>query len=299
MPASLRSRFWKAAIRAAFKDKELSIPELRARSERNGRVHPPFPKDVGTEDLVLDGLRCAAIRPARERPGRVVLYLHGGGYVTGSIESYRMLCVPLSRALGLRVVVPEYRLAPEHPYPAALEDALKAFRGLLAEGYSASGIVLAGDSAGGGLCLAAALSLRDSGGPAPAAVVCLSPWTDLANSGDSHAGNAKSEALLDTGTLDRWAALYAGGARLDDPYVSPVRGDFRGFPPLLIQVDRGEILLADSTALAAKARAAGVDVALSVWDGLWHVWPALGDLIPESGAAFAEMKDFLEARSIP
>lgn len=298
MPASLRSRFWKAAIRAAFRDKGLSIPELRARSERNGRFHPPFPTDTGIEEIVLEGLRCAAIRPPRERPEKVVLYLHGGGYVTGSIESYLMLCVPLARALGLRVVLPEYRLAPEHPYPAALEDALKAFRGILAEGYAASDIVLAGDSAGGGLCLAAALSLRDSGSPSPAAVICLSPWADLSNSGASHAANAKSEALLDTGTLDRWAALYSGGARLDDPYISPVHGDFRGLPPLLIQVDRGEILLDDSRTVAEKAEAAGVDLSLSVWDGLWHVWPALGDLVPESGAAFAEARAFLEARSI-
>ncbi|NLJ47941.1 MAG: alpha/beta hydrolase, partial [Treponema sp.] len=290
--------FWKAAIRAAFRDKGLSIPELRARSERNGRVHPPFPTDTGIEEIVLEGLRCAAIRPPRERPGKVVLYLHGGGYVTGSIESYWMLCVPLARALGLRVVLPEYRLAPEHPYPAALEDALKAFRGLLAEGHAASDIVLAGDSAGGGLCLAAALSLRDSGSPSPAALICLSPWADLTNSGASHASNAKSEALLDTRDLDRWAALYAGGARREDPYVSPVNGDFRGFPPLLIQVDRGEILLDDSRAVAEKARAAGVDLVLSVWEGLWHVWPALGDLVPESGAAFAEARAFLEARSI-
>lgn len=295
---SLRSRFWKAAIRLALKRKGLSIPELRARSERNGRFHPPFPKDTGIEETVLEGLRCGDIRPPWERPGRVVLYLHGGGYVTGSIESYRMLCVPLARALGLRVIVPEYRLAPEHPYPAALEDALSAFRGLLAEGFAASDIVLAGDSAGGGLCLAAALSLRGSGGPTPAAVICLSPWADLSNSGASHASNAKSEALLDTRDLDRWAALYAGGARLEDPYVSPVNGDFRGFPPLLIQVDREEILLDDSWAVAERARAAGVDVVLSVWDGLWHVWPALGDLIPESGAAFEEMRAFLETRAI-
>lgn len=298
MPASLRSRLWKAAIRTAFRNKGLSIPELRARSARNGRVHPPFPRDTRIGDLFLGGLRCADIRPPRERPGRVVLYLHGGGYVTGSIESYLMLCVPLARALGLRVVVPEYRLAPEHPYPAALQDALAAFRGLPAEGYSGSGIVLAGDSAGGGLCLAAALSLRDSGEPMPAALLCLSPWADLSDSGASHAANVKSEVLLDTGTLDTWASLYAGGARLDDPYLSPVRGNFRGLPPLLIQVDRGEILLDDSRAVAEKAAAAGVDASLSVWDGLWHVWPALGDLVPESGAAFAEMREFLEARSI-
>ena len=129
---SLRSRFWKAAIRLALRKEGLPIPELRARSERNGRVHPPFPKDTVIEETVLDGLRCADLRPPRERPGRIVLYLHGGGYVTGSIESYGMLCVPLARALGLRVIVPEYRLAPEHPFPAALEDALSAFRGLLA-----------------------------------------------------------------------------------------------------------------------------------------------------------------------
>jgi acetyl esterase/lipase len=132
----------------------------------------------------------------------------------------------------------------------------------------------------------------------PAALICMSPWADLANTAGSHTANAETDVLLTTAMLDLWASAYAGGARLDDPYLSPIYGDFRDFPPILIQADRGEILLDDSRTLAEKARAAGVDVTLSVWEGLWHVWPALGGLIPESEAAFREMGEFLAAHSL-
>jgi len=298
MPTSLRSRFWKAAIRLAFRDKDLSIPQERARSEQSGRFHPPFPKGLRVDEFALDGLRCAAIHPAAEIPGKVLLYLHGGGYVTGSIAASLMLCVPLSRSLSMHVVVPEYRLAPEHPYPAALDDALKAFRWLLAQGYAGSDIVMAGDSAGGGLCLSTVLALRDSGEPLPAALLCLSPWTDLSNAGASHTANAGRDVLLCTAMLDRWASCYASGRPLEDPGLSPINGDYHGCPPLCILADRSEILLDDSVNLARRAEAAGVDFSLSLWDGLWHVWPALGDLIPESEAAFSCMRQFLATRGV-
>lgn len=296
MATSLRAACMRRVIRLIFKEQGLSVERERERSLATGKAHPRFPRSVRVGRFDIDGMPCASIEPAsagRVGPVRVVLYLHGGGYVTGFIDSSLMLCVPMARELGLRLVLPEYRLAPEHPFPAAIDDALKAYRRLLSEGYAPGEIALAGDSAGGGLCLAVLQAIRDSGGPVPAAALCLSPWADLTHSGRSHVENAATDPLLHLEMLKQWASYYAGGASLADPLVSPVFADFSGFPPLLLQVDSGELLLDDSLAIAERARAAGVDARLIRREGLWHVWPALGDLIPESRQAFGAMKAFL------
>ncbi|MEW5940449.1 MAG: alpha/beta hydrolase, partial [Chloroflexota bacterium] len=204
-----------------------------------------------------------------------------------------MLCIPMAQTLKTTMLLPEYRLAPEHPFPAALEDSLKAYRWLLEQGYQPANIVIAGDSAGGGLSVATALALRDNHEPLPAAIICISPWADLTHSGQSHLANAESEAVLDTKLLKEWALCYADQARLGDPLVSPVFADLRGLPPLLIQVGDEEILLDDSRMLADKARADGVDVSLRIWKGMWHVWHSMGGLIPESRLAFEEMGRFV------
>lgn len=296
MSISLRTRFWRSAIRRVFKESGLSIPAERLRSNKNSRFHVPFPKNIGIEAFDIDGMPAVSIRPPEALERRVILHLHGGGYVTGSIAAYLMLCVPMSRAMGMRIVLPEYRLAPEHVFPAALDDGLKAFRWLRTQGYEASDIILSGDSAGGGLCLATVLALRDAGEALPGAVLCLSPWADLTNASDSHASNASTEILLKTEMLDLWARHYAGDDGLSNPLVSPVFADFKDFPALFIQVASGEVLLDDSLALQKAALLAGVDVELRIWDDLWHVWPVLGDLIPESRLAFNEMKRFLGER---
>ncbi|MBU0928202.1 MAG: alpha/beta hydrolase [Spirochaetes bacterium] len=295
MAPSIRSRFWRSVIRRVFAKQGLSVLDERARSVKNSKVHVPFPKIIRVERFSVGGMPCASILPTREEGRRVVLYLHGGGYVTGSIDASLMLCVPMARALNARLVVPEYRLAPEDPFPAALDDALSAYRWLLAQGYAPSDVVFAGDSAGGGLCLATIAALRDAGEGLPSCALCLSPWTDLTNSGESHSANARTDVLLTTEMLKLWAGYYAGSTDLSDPRVSPRFADFSGFPPILILVDRGEILLSDSLAVAERAGAAGVEVSLVQRDGLWHVWPALGDLLPESDEAFAEMRRFIEA----
>lgn len=297
MAISLRTRFWRSALRKVFKESGLTIQAERLRSSKNSRFHVPYPKSIGIEAVDIDGMQAVSIRSLKADTDRVILHLHGGGYVTGSIPAYLMLCVPMSRTMGMRIVLPEYRLAPENVFPAALDDALKAFRWLLRQGYKASDIILSGDSAGAGLCLATVLALRDAGEALPGAVLCLSPWADLTNSSDSHASNASSEVLLKTGMLDQWARYYAGEDGLRNPLVSPVFADFKGFPPLFIQVDSGEVLLDDSLAVEKAAREAGVDVELLLWDDLWHVWPVLGDLIPESRLAFEEMKRFLDERT--
>jgi acetyl esterase/lipase len=296
MASSLRSKFWRTVLRKIFMETGLTIQAERLRSTKNSKYHLPFPLSVRVDDLDVDGLQSVSLSPADAYEKQVVLHLHGGGYVTGSIGAYLMLCIPMAKALRTRIILPEYRLAPEYPFPAALDDALKAYRWLLAQGYEGSSITLSGDSAGGGLCLATVQALRDAGEPLPGAVLCLSPWTDLTHSSQSHKDNIRSEVLLRTDMLRLWASYYAGSADLRNPLISPVFADFRGFPPLLILVDRGEILLDDARMVAERAKAAGVQVTLSVRDGLWHVWPIVGDLVPESGKAFDEMARFLGER---
>lgn len=211
-----------------------------------------------------------------EAPGvdceSVLLFLHGGGYVSGSLESHRHLVAEAGRQAGLRTFAPEYRLAPEHPFPAALDDAVEAYRFLLAEGFSPERIVVAGDSAGGGLAISALLAIRDAGLVQPACAWCISPWVDLALTGESMDGKAASDPIIARANLEELAALYLNGANTDTSLASPIHGDLAGLPPLLIQVGSAETLLDDSVRLARRAGAADVRVQLEVWPGMIHVW---------------------------
>ncbi|GAB4546559.1 MAG: alpha/beta hydrolase [Anaerolineales bacterium] len=251
------------------------------------------PAGVEVERVVIGHIPAAWIKPDGAQSEKVIVHLHGGGYVLGGIESSLAMCILMAQTLKRKVLLPEYRLAPEHPFPAAVEDAAQVYLWLLAQGYPSRNIVISGDSAGGGLSLAAAMSLREAGAPLPAAVVCMSPWTDLTFSGKSHVTKARVEPVLREDVLRMWAAAYCGEENFSHPLISPLYGDFRGFPPLLIQVGGDEILLDDSIALAEKARADGADVTLKIWAGMWHVWQALGEALPESKRAFEEMAAFL------
>jgi acetyl esterase/lipase len=298
MSLSLPARFWSSVLRRAYQDRRLSIDAERRREQRAARLMTRLPVGADLDRSEIAGVRAIWLRPRGAPRDSLVLHFHGGGYVLGSPDSHVWMCGPMARALGMELVLPYYRLAPEHPFPASLEDALAVYRGLVAQGYAASRILVSGDSAGGGLGLALVLALKEAGEALPGGVLCLSPWTDLTHSGGSHVSLAGKDALLRTETLREWAALYAGAERLDHPLVSPIYGDLRGFPPLLIQVGSEEILLDDSVAFAEKARAAGVAVSLKVWKGLWHVWPAFRELIPESRLAFEEMGRFARARGL-
>jgi epsilon-lactone hydrolase len=295
MPLSLRARIWRAILPVIFGKRPPTLAAHRARDEKLSQSAPP-PKGMQVEMVDANGIRAAWFRPQNAPGNRALLYLHGGGYVLGSIETRKMMCALMADSLGMNVLAIDYRLAPENPYPAALEDARKAFLWLLAEGFAAENLLIAGDSAGGGLSLATALSLRDNGEPLPGGVVCLSPWADLTNRAASHHTKAASDPILQTDLLDEWARYYTEEANLQNALVSPVFANFDNFPPLLIQAGSEEILLDDALTLAKKAQVAGVDVTLSIWQGLWHVWPALGDLIPESRAAFEEIKDWSNSR---
>ena len=298
MSISFKSRFWRTILRATFKNKKLSIAELRANGVKNSKMLGEVSKNITVEKINMEGIQAEWLIPfsSSTRSEKVILYLHGGGYVTGSIEDHRMMCGLLANATGTKVLIPEYRLAPEHPFPAALDDALKVYQWLLDQGYSSANMIIAGDSAGGGLSVATVLALKEKSGSLPAAVVCLSPWADLALTGQSHTTKAKAEAILNKDVLYEWALCYTDESNLTNPLVSPVHGDFHGFPPLLIQVGSEEILLDDSTLLAEKAKSAGVDVTLKIWDGMWHVWQALGDLIPENKKTFEEIGQFVQGQ---
>jgi len=293
MSISLRARFWRIILRKVFKERRLSIEENRIRSASTARM-TRIPKNITVSDTEADGIRAKWISPINEKNGKVILHLHGGGYVTGGMDSHLMMCIPMAQTLKAKIFLPEYRLAPEHPFPAAVDDAVKVYRWMLAQGYQAQDIILSGDSAGGGLALATVLSLREAGDPLPAAVVCMSPWTDLTFTGPSHITKAKADCVLLTDVLREWGACYVGTETPDHPLISPIYADFHNFPPLLIQVGSDEVLLDDARMLAEKAKVDGVNVTLKIWDEMWHVWPALGDLIPESKKAFEEIGQFID-----
>jgi acetyl esterase/lipase len=230
-------------------------------------------------------------------PDRAILYLHGGGYVAGSAWTHRELLGRLARLTGLRVVAPDYRLAPEHPLPAALEDAVAAWDALLATGLDARRIALAGDSAGGGLALALLAVLCARGTP-PGAVVAFSPWTDLTGGGASVRANAAVDPIFPGERMAELIGFTLGDVPAADPRLSPLFADFSGAPPVLIQVGSTEILRDDSTRMAEHLRRFGSEVMLEIWPDCTHVWQMFG-LLPEAGAALATAARFLAAHLGP
>ncbi|SAK83449.1 alpha/beta hydrolase domain-containing protein [Caballeronia catudaia] len=228
-------------------------------------------------------------------PSATILYLHGGGYYFCSPRSHRAITFGLATRANARVFSLAYRLAPEHRFPAALDDSVAAYRRLLADGVLAQSIVIAGDSAGGGLALATLLALRDAADPLPAAAVLFSPWTDLTCSGDSMRLNDGRDPMYHASVFPRVAAQYLGAADARDPRASPLFGDFAGLPPLLIHVGDTELLLDDSTRVATKARAAGVRVDVEIWRKVPHIFQIWAPFMPEARDALTHAAAFIEA----
>lgn len=251
-----------------------------------------FPPDVKQEPVLAAGVPGFWFTPASPRPRSAILYLHGGGYVMGSVATHRSLIGRLARACGVRCLALDYRLAPEHPFPAGIEDACAAYRWLLSEGIPASGIVIAGDSAGGGLTLGTLVALRDAGERLPAAAVCLSPLADLEQTGESSTRGDIDDPMVSRDGTFVMAEAYLHGSDARDPRASPIHADFKGLPPLRIEVGTREILLDDSKRVAARARAAGVEVELELGEGLTHVWQ-LHPHLPESSASIARIGRFI------
>ena len=229
---------------------------------------------------------------------RRLLYVHGGGYVIGSAVTHRRLCEGIARAGGCAVLNLDYRLAPEHPFPAAVEDAIEGLKFVQSNGPDGEGAAestfVAGDSAGGGLTLATLLAARDQGVDQPNAAIGISSWTDLAISGETIQTRADADPLItDSAMVKGMAAQYLGDADAEDPLASPLYADYAGLPPLLLQVGDAEILLSDTTRVTEKARAAGVDVVEEVWDEMFHVWHAFAPMLPEGQAAIDRIGEFI------
>ena len=223
----------------------------------------------------------------------VILYLHGGAYCIGSLNTHRELAARISKASKIKILQIDYRLAPEHPHPAAVEDAVFAYRWLLKNGFSSNNIVIAGDSAGGGLSIAALVKLRDLGEPLPSAAVCLSPWTDLELTGESMNTHIHKDPFLTPAWLNYMAKHYAADNDFRLPLISSVYANLAMLPPLLIQVGSDEIFLSASIRLAKRAREAGVDVTLDIWENMWHVWHFFAGKMPEANTALNYMGRFI------
>ena len=281
-----------AGLQAANPIQGETVLEMRASMEALAAA-APLPEDVALEEVDAGGVPAEWTTAAGARVDRALIYFHGGGYCMGSIASHRGLTANLSRSAGLRVLNVGYRLAPEHPYPAALEDAVAAYRFALDQGLAGAHIALAGDSAGGGLALAALIAIRDQGLPLPGAAAGLSPWTDLAATGDSIQTKAQLDPFVEQESLGKMAAAYLGGANPKQPLASPLYADFQGLPPLLLQVGSAEILMDDAVRVVDRARAAGVDAECRVWEEMIHVWHAFAPILPEAQQAVEEIADFL------
>jgi len=269
---------------------EGTIEEQRARQEKTSR-YARLPADIQCDPIDVDGIPAEWIHSADADFG-VVLYLHGGAYALSSITIYREFISRLVLATKMRCLAINFRLAPEHPFPAALEDATAAYRWLLTQEFDSSQIVIAGDSAGGGLTLATLLSLRDAGDQLPAGAICVSPWLDLALTGVSIKQKAKLDPILDPVSLERYAKYYAGENDLTYPLISPLYADLQGLSPLLIQVGTDEILLDDAVRLVEKARGAGVDVTLEIWDEMFHAFQLI-PFLPESRKMIERIAQFV------
>ena len=271
----------------------LTVQEQRTRMDELARRGIRLPKGVTVCSDQAGGVHSEWVEPSRTDTQRVILYLHGGGYCICSLDTHRGLAALLALASEARLLVPAYRLAPEYPFPAALEDALAAYRWLLKQGIPSKQIAMGGDSAGGGLAVAAATSLRDAGEPLPASLFLLSPWTDLTFSGESMHTRRQVDPIFGRDGGPQYAPAYVGTHSPANPLISPLFADLHGLPPTLIHVGEDEILLDDSTRLEEKLKAAGVTVRLEIWAGMWHVFQIFAPWVPEAQLSIEKIGAFV------
>lgn len=279
-----------------FLDPHLSIQEQRRRMETLARLMIRLPIGVKKESILIHKVKAEWISSVSLNATSAILYLHGGGYTLCSPATHRGITGAFAEVCKTRILVPEYRLAPEHPFPAALEDGLKSYRWLLSQGFAPHQIAMGGDSAGGGLAIATAIRLRDSGEPLPAAMFLISPWTDLTFSGESHHTRQDVDPIFGNMVHDSetgFAPSYLGQESPSNPLISPLLADLTGLPPSVIHVGDNEVLLNDSTRLFDKMKAANVEVQIHIWQGLWHVFQAFVPFLPESRQSINEIGEFI------
>ncbi len=272
-----------------------TIEEMRANMEA---MTANFPAAEGeTEAATMGGVPCEWAWGEGAREDAVLLYLHGGGYCLGSVNTHRNLVLALAKAAGIKALSVDYRLAPENPFPAAVDDAVAVYSALLDEGYDAAKIAIAGDSAGGGLTAALLLAARERGLPQPACGVLLSPWTDMEAKGESHQSRTEADPMVGKEGLLEMAGHYVGGGDPADPLASPLRADLGDLAPLLIHVGDAEVLLSDAIDFAERAKAAGVETDIKIWPDMIHVFQAFYPLVDEGRESIAEMGEFIAAKT--
>ncbi len=303
MSTSMRAKAARRSLRRLKGREDAALDERRAAMDRIDRL--PRPRHVDYVDTTVGNVPAIVATPTRQPPERHVLYLHGGGYIVGSPRSHIAMAARLARRAAAAASVIDYRLAPEHPFPAAVEDCVAAYRAIAGE-TDPGLITIAGDSAGGGAALATLVALRDAGDPLPASAVLFSPWLDLTASGESYRTKADVDPVIDVDKIAVTALQYAAGTPLDHPGVSPLFADLAGLPPMLVQAGTDEALLSDSTALAERAAAAGTDVVIDVRDEMWHVYQMFAGWVPEATEALVDAAAFMrghaparEQRTIP
>jgi monoterpene epsilon-lactone hydrolase len=270
-------------------------PLAARRSLQDRMTKLPAARGVSYSREDIAGVDCEWLVPVGCEDAPVIYYLHGGAYVMGSPGTHRRLVSYIAREAGMRAILPDYRLAPEHRYPAQLEDSLSVWRALIKGGIDPRQIAIGGDSAGGNLSVATLLSLRDAGEQMPAACFLLSPWLDLAGDGESHRTRSKKDPWFDPHRMPAVAAHFCGASDVRDPKISSVHADVSDFPPTLIQVGDHEILLSDSTRLAENIRTAGGQVDLQIWPDMWHVFQYFIGQMPESKKAIDDIAHFLRS----
>lgn len=295
MPSPELERY-KQVLAEAVMPEDATVQERRAAYDELGDLFPGDPA-VKRSQIDLAGIPTWRFDPPDGNAGRAILYFHGGGYAIGSTKSHAMIVTRLAIEAGCPVYFPEYRLAPEDPFPAAVEDCVRAYGGLLDEIAGPDAVAFAGDSAGGGLVFATMLKARDDGLPLPACGVAFSPWCDTEGEGTWRAGDPDRDAFLSVDEMEYFVAAYLDGDNLHHPYVAPHHGDLAGLPPILIQVGGSELLLDDSKTLAGGIKAAGGTVDLEIEEGAPHVWHHLTPEVPEANAALARAGAFIAARA--
>jgi epsilon-lactone hydrolase len=285
-------------LKALPQNPAATVDQMRAGMEQFLAALSPVDTDVERDAVHAGGVKAQWITAPGADRGRAILYLHGGGYVMGSINSHRGMAARISKAAAARVLLIDYRLAPEHPYPAAVDDSVAAYRWLLTQGIKPSKIAVAGDSAGGGLCVATLVAIRDAKLPLPAAGVCLSPWIDLEGIGESMDTNASVDPLVQKDALLVMARHYLGGKDPRTPLAAPLYADLSGLPPLLIQAGTAETLLDDSVRLAERAKKFGVSVTFEPWENMIHVFQAFAPILDEGQQAIERIGEFVKQTAV-
>jgi len=272
---------------------DTSIETFRDSVSKSSKMFGRLSKDIMRKEEEHDGVKCEWLYKSMNPKEKVILYFHGGGYVSGAYEYHRTHVAKWVNTMGINALVFNYRLAPEHPYPAALNDSVKVYESLLEQGYEAHNIVLAGDSAGAGLCLCTLNALKDKNIPLPLCAIAISPWTDLACKGDAYEKN-RYTCLSPQDSWTVFSHHYRSGADPENPWISPLYGNLDGLPPIYVTVGSTEIFLDDAIAYTSKVNKAGGEAVLEIGEGLFHCYPMCGKLFPEAQDSLKKIATFIK-----